>query len=176
MKKKVLIIDTCLACVWMHIPGKEVAGPDNDRWDFERVNNKIQEEISIGTQLILPLASIIETGNHVSHVEQRTKQPYVEKFGAMIEDVIEQRSPWAFGTQSDLWSGEKLRQVVNKWEEMNLTGEHSLGDVSILAVATMYRRAGFDVEILTSDQLLKAYEDVNIDNPEFAIPRRRKRP
>ena len=44
MSKKVLIVDTCLACVWMKVPEMEVAGPDNDRWDYDRVNAKIESE------------------------------------------------------------------------------------------------------------------------------------
>ncbi len=40
MNKKVLIVDTCLACVWMQVPGMETAGPDNDYWDNDRVNKK----------------------------------------------------------------------------------------------------------------------------------------
>ena len=46
MSKKVLIVDTCLACVWMKVPEMEVAGPDNDRWDYDRVNAKIESEIA----------------------------------------------------------------------------------------------------------------------------------
>ena len=56
MSKKVLIVDTCLACVWMKVPEMEVAGPDNDRWDYDRVNAKIESEIADGTLLVLPLA------------------------------------------------------------------------------------------------------------------------
>ena len=33
MSKRVLILDTSVLCCWLQVPGKEEAGPVNDRWD-----------------------------------------------------------------------------------------------------------------------------------------------
>lgn len=65
--RKVLIIDTSVLCVWLHVDGMESCGPDNDRWTYERVYKKIIEEQEKGTTFILPVATIIETGNHIAH-------------------------------------------------------------------------------------------------------------
>lgn len=174
-KKKVLIIDTCLLCVWLQVPNKEVSGPDNDRWDYDRVKAKIEFEIEAGTLLVMPLASIIETGNHVSHIENRIKQQFVDNFSDMIVNAIQGKSPWlAFRSQSRLWDDAHIQEVVEKWKQINQTGEHAFGDVSILDVATTYRTAGFDVEILTSDLLLKSYESVDLTELNIPAPRRRK--
>jgi hypothetical protein len=62
--RKVLLIDTSLLCVWLKVPGKETAG--NNNWNFELVEQKIQTEINQGTILVLPLATVIETGNHIA--------------------------------------------------------------------------------------------------------------
>lgn len=39
--KKVLIIDTSILCVWLQAKDMETCGPDNDRWTYERVCQKI---------------------------------------------------------------------------------------------------------------------------------------
>ncbi len=177
MRKKVLVVDTCLACVWQKVPGMETAGSDENRWDFERVDEKINTEIEKGTLLVLPLASFIETGNHITQIKAQDRKPYVEKFGKMIVESIDGQSPWAtYGSQNKLWEGGHLREVVNRWIEMNKIGKHSFGDVSILDVATAYRYADYDVEILTADELLKAYESVDLDVIDVPVqPRRRTR-
>ena len=67
MKKKVLIFDTSVLCVWLKVPGKETCGPDNSKMTYDIVNEKIEEEKKLGTTFVLPIASIIETGNHIAH-------------------------------------------------------------------------------------------------------------
>lgn len=42
---KVLIIDTCMLCVYLRIPHMDDCGPDDDKWNYERVNGKIKNEI-----------------------------------------------------------------------------------------------------------------------------------
>jgi hypothetical protein len=63
---KVLIMDTSMLCCWLQVPGKETCGTTKDKWNFHRVNAKIQEELAAHTTLVLPLAAIIETGNHIA--------------------------------------------------------------------------------------------------------------
>ncbi len=176
MNKKVLIVDTCLACVWMQVPGMETAGADNDCWDYDRVNKKIEEETAAGTLLVLPLASIIETGNHIAQIKRQDRMDYVRKFASHIQHCIDGDTPWvAYNEQNSLWEGQHLKDISQRWEDMNSNGEtHSLGDVSILDVATFYRTLNYEVEILTADQLLKAYESVDIDQMDMPKPRRRR--
>lgn len=63
---KILVIDTSVLCVWLEVPGLVSCGTDADRWDKSRVDKKIQTEIDAKTTFVLPLASIIETGNHIA--------------------------------------------------------------------------------------------------------------
>lgn len=176
MNKKVLIVDTCLACVWLKVPEMITAGPDDDCWDFERVNQKIKEETAQGTLLVLPLGTIIETGNHITQVKQGDRMPFVRDFAEKIKSSINGDAPWAaYSKQKALWEDRHLQELIDRWTTMNETaGRHSLGDVSILDVATAYRAAGFDVEILTADQLLKAYESVDLPMLDLPAPPRRR--
>lgn len=157
MKNKVLIMDTSVLCVWLKVPGKETCGSGADMLDYDKVNTKIQEEQVAGTTFVLPLASIIETGNHIAHASGDR-----HSFGVALADIIsktaDEQSPWAsFTKQGDLWKSDKLKSLAERWKETVVCGQ-SLGDASIVDVANYYSAASFDVEIYTGDKGLKAYE------------------
>jgi hypothetical protein len=58
--KKVLIFDTSILCVWLDVPGMDSCGPNQDKWDKARVQQKIEEEQSNKATFVLPLATIID--------------------------------------------------------------------------------------------------------------------
>lgn len=65
--KKVLVIDTSVLCVWLKVPSKATCGRSDALITYDFVSRKIEEERKNGTTFILPLATIIETGNHIAH-------------------------------------------------------------------------------------------------------------
>lgn len=69
---KVIILDTDALCVWLRVTDMDHCGPDADRWTYDRVELKIKAEIAKQTLLVLPLATIIETGNHISQHQETT--------------------------------------------------------------------------------------------------------
>lgn len=167
---KVLIMDTSILCVWLQIPGKSTLGEGKDAWDYERVNKKIEAEIAANTILVLPLASIIETGNHIA---QSAGDPYnlALSFAALIRKTANKETPWAaFTVQSDLWSAEKLNDLANSWP-MLASQRLSLGDATIKDVAEYYSQQRLSVEIFTGDEGLKAFEPIAVP---AIVPRRRK--
>lgn len=191
MKRKVAILDTCLACVWLEVPRKEVVGADNDLWDTERVQCEITERTREGYEIVLPIAVMIEMGNHIAQIKQDKRVEYIERFRSMMSDALAGTSPWIlFNNQNELWKRDRLMPLIDTWKTLNEQGEkHSLGDVSILDIATYYRNAGYEVKILTADRLLKAYEQVDLGHisPQTSsafehlvedkplVPRRKKR-
>lgn len=93
--RKVLLIDTSLLCVWLKVPGKETAG--NNKWDFELVNKKILTEIEKGTTLVLPLATVIETGNHIAQAKNTnsdSKRITSEEFAKIMIAAADEKSPF----------------------------------------------------------------------------------
>ncbi len=75
MSKKVLIIDTSILCVWLKVPGMETCGTKDSPITFDDVNSKIAAEEKRGrTTFVLPIASIIETGNHITHIKRGDKK------------------------------------------------------------------------------------------------------
>ena len=63
---KVLIIDTSILCVFLRVPDMDDCGPDSDKWDYNRVCRKLEKEIMDKSVLVMPVATMIETGNHVA--------------------------------------------------------------------------------------------------------------
>jgi hypothetical protein len=158
MPQKVLIIDTSILCVWIGIPDKETCGPNHDKWDKERVEAFIQRETGDGAPLVLPLASIIETGNHIAQARTAQKRDLAISLSDKMKMAAEEKTPWAaFTDQQDLWDSDGLKKLADEWPDLAVQGI-SLGDATIKSVADRYVRAGFLVEILTGDVGLKSLE------------------
>ncbi|HYW18914.1 MAG TPA: hypothetical protein VE956_06275 [Nodularia sp. (in: cyanobacteria)] len=157
--RKVLLIDTSLLCVWLQVPGKETAG--NNKWDFEQVNQKIQTEINKGTTLVLPLATVIETGNHIAQAKtnKNNKYPTAKKFAEIITFAADETSPWAaFSEQVVLWEAEELKNLAKKFPDQ-VSQATSMGDASIVILGWhYYYQKGYHVEFLTDDEQLKSQE------------------
>ncbi|MEW6379961.1 MAG: hypothetical protein AB1611_10190 [bacterium] len=168
--KKVLIIDTSVLCVWLRVPGMESCGPDEDQWDWDRVEKKIDDENQNHSIFVLPLATIIETGNHISRAKHNRRE-----CGVVLADLMsksaDQKSPWAaFSDQAALWTSDKLKELANTWPDL-AAQKLSLGDVTIKDVAEYYAQSGYEVEILTGDKGLKAYQPI----AKAMVPRRRQK-
>jgi len=168
--RKVLILDTSILCVWLDVPGKGDCGSDDDRWDRSRVDAKIEQEKLAKTTFVLPLASIIETGNHIAQAG-RSRYERGQELAELIRKTADNETPWAaFSEQSTLWSAEKLKNLANIWPPL-AAQKLSLGDATIKDVADYYAQMNYQVEILTGDQGLKSYEPI----APVDLPRRRQR-
>ena len=168
--KKVLIIDTSILCVWLDVANMKTCGPDSDTWDKQRVEKKFNEETQSKTTFVLPLASIIETGNHIAQANRRRWESAVD-LAALIRKTADEQTSWAaFADQSALWSPEKLGDLADTWPD-HAARQLSLGDMTIKDVADWYANTGFSVEILTGDQGLKALQPT----APIEAPRRRRR-
>ena len=128
----------------------------------------IKEELVKSSTFVLPLASIIETGNHVAQAP-RDRFRLAIRLSEIIADAANATSPWAaFTDQADLWGAERLRSLVKEWPDLAVGGM-SIGDATIKDVADYYARAQYDVEIVTGDAGLKAYTPAR----PISVPRRR---
>lgn len=171
MPQKVVILDTSILCVWLGIPGKECCGPNSDRWDLPRLKSHLDQAIAAGATLVLPLASMIETGNHIAQLSSR-RRDLALALANMMKQAADETTPWAaFTRQQDLWDGAGLKQLADEWPGLAIQGV-SLGDAAIKFVADHYVRLGFEVEILTGDKGLKALEPL----PSPRRSGRRRRP
>jgi len=169
MSRKVLILDTSVLCCWLKVPGKEAAGPSTDRWDHARIEQLLDDERQQGSTFVLPIATLIETGNHIAQAPEYRYERALALAGH-LRDTSDATSPWAaFTEQSTLWAPANLRLLAENWPRLAAAGT-SIGDATIRDVAEYYAGAGFTVEILTGDQGLKAHEPAT----PALIPRRRR--
>lgn len=166
--KKVLIIDTSILCVWLKVKGKETCGSGNNQITFDDVDKKIKEEILAKSELVLPLATIIETGNHIAHMPG-DRYNVSRLFADIVMKTADNISPWAaFTVQSPLWNPDKLKNLISTWLN-TVNADQSLGDASIVDVANYYSALNCLVEIYTGDEGLKSFE------PQIKVIPRRKR-
>ncbi|MEG3435716.1 hypothetical protein V0288_01165 [Pannus brasiliensis CCIBt3594] len=172
--KKVLIFDTSILCVWLQVPGKETCGSDENRWDYQKVKEVIDQEEKSGTTFILPLAAIIETGNHIA---QASSQRYEKalKLAELMKLAAEQTTPWAaFTEQAEFWQEDGLKRLAEEWPKLASQGI-AIGDATIKDIAEYYHRLGNEVEILTGDRGLKSYQPIVSATRQTGRSRRQKR-
>ena len=169
--KKILIMDTSFLCSWLCVPGKETCGPSGDNWDSIRVEKYINEQTENGATIMLPIATIIETGNHISQ-STGNRFEVAKKLSAILLKAADQITPWAaFTSQQNLWTPEELKKLAEEWPEL-AAQKISIADTTIKKVADFYASSGtWDVEILTGDEGLKAYQP----QTQVLQPRRKRR-
>lgn len=140
-----------------------------DHWNRARVETLIEEETESRSTFVLPLATIVETGNHIAQAPDRRYDTATELM-TLLKRTLDEEEPWAaFSHQADLWGQRNLESLVTSWPTLAASGL-SLGDATIKNVAEFYASTGFEVMIATGDQGLKAYEAVAPPR----IPRRRR--
>ena len=168
--KKVLVIDTSILCVWLGIPGFETCGPQDDRWDKKRVDSTINHETANKSLFVLPLATIIETGNHIAKAPH-SRKVRAEALVNLLRMTADGRTPWAALSEQDrLWSRDSLLELSREWP-MLAERKLSIGDAMIKNAANYYAAMGCTVEIFTGDLDLKSFEPA--EQPA-EIPRRRQ--
>ena len=172
MANKILIIDTSILCVWLEVYGKETCGSGANMWTKALVEKLIDREKDEGAIFVLPLAVIIETGNHITNANQRRHQT-AKKLADLMCLAADEQSPWAaFTEQSILWNADSLKQLAQEWSD-NAAQKISMGDITIKKVADFYgSMEKYHVEILTGDNGLKAFEPP-VDTSK-TIPKRRR--
>lgn len=170
MPARVLILDTSVLCCFLQVPGKETCGSDDDRWNHRRIAALIDAEVKRASLLVLPLATIVETGNHIAQAKKGDRFAVATRLAGFIALTAEGTSPWAaFSAQAELWEPGRLRVLAQTWPEL-AAGGTSIGDATIIDVAEFYARSGCDVEIVTGDAGLKAYKPITPPK----VPRRRR--
>ena len=168
--KRVIILDTSVLCVWLNVPNMANCGPHDAQWDRAKVEARINEGIKEKALFVLPLATLIETGNHIAQTSHSRKN-LAESLAELMRKSADRRSPWAaFSDQSILWEPNNLKALADTWP-MLAAQKITIGDATIKNVAELYNQMGYATEILTGDQGLKAYEPV----APIVLPRRRRR-
>lgn len=149
-------VDTSILCDLLEIPGK--------CQQQEVVRSELDVLVKGGTDLILPIAAIIETGNHIVQVHDgRARRACAERFVKLLEATAEGRLPWVLHAVA--WDERMLRtlgegtSLTGPFVELAGRGDLGAGDLTILAECELFatRTEGVVVRVWTHDRKLAAY-------------------
>jgi hypothetical protein len=170
MPKKVQVMDTSILLVWLGVPGKETCLIQGKIWNQSYVESLIKQEEEKGTTLVLPLATLIEAGNHIAQIKAphtHKRYPLAQALADLLKKAVDEEPPWLGLERPVLCEDDELKKLATDWPRLAAQantkkdkGGLSMGDITIKRVAERYAKMGYEVEILTGDEALKAYEPV----------------
>jgi hypothetical protein len=123
----------------------------------------MKDRRSAGQTFILPMTTVIETGNHIAHVaDGRERRTAAEVFSKMLDLVIAENAPWRL--HQFQWGGDflaTLNRGANTSADLieHATAGLGVGDLCILAEREEYRKRAklHSVEIWSIDGPLLAH-------------------
>ncbi len=111
----------------------------------------------------MPLASLIETGNHIAQAKSQRFELATQLMD-MLKLAKDAQSPWA-AFSNLLCKKESLETLIQEWPPL------AAQELAIIKhVTEYYAQMRFEVEILTGDAGLKAYQPTT----QPLTPRRKK--
>lgn len=162
----VRFIDTSVMANMLKIPGKCN--------DAESVQEELKQVIEAKEVLILPIATIIETGNHIAHIaDGRIRRTIAGKFGEYLRKTAEGKAPWQLYGRKE-FDENGLLYLADHIEE-NAVCKIGLEDVSIIHAYEQYKEETIGIGrimIWSTDIHLQGYCEENVS---VAVNRRRKR-
>lgn len=138
--------------------------------DTEVVKQQWKDVLDAGDVLILPVATIIETGNHIAHIANgNIRRQIARTFGGYLQKTAEGEAPWQlYGVELDK---EGLLYLADHIVE-NATHKIGVGDISIVYAYEQYKEKTPSIGtimIWSTDTHLQGYRDENV-----SMTRRRK--
>lgn len=153
---EVRFVDTSVLCDLLKVPGKCQRHGE--------VRQELADLKERGIQLVLPVATIIETGNHIAQAgDGHGRRASATAFVRLLRLTAEGAAPWVL--HSVAWDGRMLDLLcdgpgrIGAFVEMAGRGLLGAGDLAILAECELYaaRTAGVRVGVWTHDERLAAY-------------------
>jgi len=155
VSRTVVFLDTSVLVEVLGVPGKSQRPGE--------IQAELRARTEAGESMILPTATIIETGNHIAQLgngDQRRR--FAESFARLLEGTVAGATPWVLNGAR--WDDSLLTAICRgargcpSLPEMASQGVGA-GDISILAEAEAYaaRVTHVDVRIWTLERLLAAY-------------------
>ena len=154
--RPVLFIDTSVLCNIVPVPGMDQ--------EVESIKGELKKFLQEGVQFILPITSVIETGNHIAHLPDGGRRRMVaEKFADILNFVLEGKAPWVLHDVP--WNAAFLEELLATADTGCTYVEHAVaergaGDLCILTERAAYeRRTGIRATVWSIDKDLIAYKD-----------------
>ncbi|TVQ21047.1 MAG: hypothetical protein EA367_06955 [Leptolyngbya sp. DLM2.Bin15] len=119
--KAVAIVDTSIFCNVLNIPHM-----NSERTQVMQELKKLLEE---STNLLLPMAAIYETGNHIAQLSDgRNRRQFAEAFIEQVKKAIKGEAPWQVMQLPDM---EEVGEWLSSFPESAMRGT-GIADMSII--------------------------------------------
>lgn len=155
-RHQVVFIDTSVLCALLDIPHMAQRRPE--------VLTEFKALREAGHTLVLPITTVIETGNHIAQLKDGTaRRTCAERFAAMLQLVLDGQAPWRLHEVT--WGQELLHALVHGREGVRpplvelACRRVGSGDAAILVECEMFRadRQAVAVRVWTHDAGLAAH-------------------
>lgn len=142
-------MDTSVFCNVLDVPGFNQ--------DRKAVITDLEVCIRNGDTLLLPMAAVVETGNHIAQVSDgRLRRQTAERFCEQVGAAIDGTAPW---TAMRFWEPEQLRNWLGEFPDRAMQ-EVGMADLSIIkdweSMCELHR--GPRVRIWSLDGDLQGYD------------------
>lgn len=139
--------------------------------ELEKVKKEWRENLEANDVLIMPTATIIETGNHIAHIPNGdVRRKVAGVFGEFLRKTANDEAPWQLYSVKNI--KEELLYLADNIESF-ATCEIGIGDMSIVYAYEHYieETPGIgSIRIWSTDTHLQSYSRENV-----SLRRRRKR-
>ena len=145
----VAIVDTSILCNVLNIPTK-----NSDR---SKIISDLKQYLEEGTTLLLPMAAVYETGNHIAQLSSgRQRRQFAETFVTEVKKAIAGEAPWQV---MQLPTTEEVSIWLNQFPDAAMRGA-GIGDLSIIKEWEKFQKRAPNrrVFIWTLDSDLKGYD------------------
>jgi len=117
----VCIVDTTILCNVLRVPGRDQ--------NYQKALAELEEFISRGHQLLLPVTAFLEAGNHIAQASDgRLRRAAAERFVSQVMKAIEGYAPWTPTPALDLV---RVLQYLDRFPEYATRGI-GFGDMAII--------------------------------------------
>lgn len=152
---KIHFLDTSVFCNILNVPFM------SDERDLAVEEFKEIVENSEQEKIILPFATIIETGNHIAHInEGYFRYKIAQKFSEAVLKTINGDAPWSYyGSQL---TEEDLKKICTIFPNEALYNNTGVGDLSIVSAYEKYKEETIGIEeirIWSYDHHLEQYHE-----------------
>lgn len=138
--------------------------------DAKEIKKEFKKAVESDEVLILPMPTIIESGNHISHIaDGNIRREKAIKFQTFLRKTALQEAPWKlYGVE---FTSDDLLALAEEFPDYAQKMEMGIGDMSIIRFYEKYKNdipAIGKIRIWSTDKHLKSYqEDLTVSRRKY---------
>lgn len=145
---KVHFVDTSVLDNLLNVPGKNQ--------DHYTINEEYKQLAENGDTFVLPVAVLVETGNHIAQARGGDRFALASTFASLVSDAVNGEGNWHVRPAI---SDSVLKSILSQYPE-KASGSTGFGDVSIIEQFEEYwhdKQPIGEMRIWSTDRHLSAY-------------------